>query len=150
MKKTLYILTFLITIPSLAQTYSGPEKDIQAILENVSTFSQNVMKGDYKAIAASYTTDGKIFPNNRDIMEGTAALESYWKPSEGWQTTYHKVTPKEIKVLGDEAYDYGYYEGTSKGPDRNESNWKGKYVITWKKVNGEWKIYLDIWNSIKE
>ena len=92
MKKTLYILTLLIAIPTLAQTYSGPKKDIQAILENVATFSQHVMKGDYKAIAASYTTNGKIFPNNRDIMEGTAALESYWKPSEGWQTTYHKVT----------------------------------------------------------
>ena len=24
---------------------------------------------------------------------------------------------------------------------------KGKYVVVWKPVNGEWKLYRDIWNS---
>ena len=61
---------------------------------------------------------------------------------------FHKITPKEIKVVGNEAYDYGYYEGTTLRANGSESNWKGKYVIIWKKVAGEWKIYLDIWNRI--
>ncbi|MEO0584930.1 MAG: nuclear transport factor 2 family protein [Bacteroidota bacterium] len=66
---------------------------------------------------------------------------------EGVAITYHKVTPEEIKIIGDEAYDYGYYEGKTKSAERGESSWGGKYVIIWRKVEGEWKIYLDIWNS---
>ena len=46
---------------------------------------------------------------------------------------------------------YGYYEGKSIGNDGNESSWKGKYVITWKEVEPDvWKMYLDIWNSVRD
>ena len=34
-----------------------------------------------------------------------------------------KVTPEEIKIIGNEAYDYGYYEGRSIGGDGKESSW---------------------------
>ena len=151
MKNTLLFLliSLLSTLSISAQNYIGKQKHIDKILKNVAMFSKHVMAGDYEAIAASYTTDGKIFPNNREIMEGTTALEKYWKPGEGWKTTYHKVTPQEIRIVKKTAYDYGYYEGESQGPDGKKSQWKGKYVIVWKKVKGEWKIYLDIWNSIK-
>jgi ketosteroid isomerase-like protein len=31
--------------------------------------------------------------------------------------------------------------------DGSESAWQGKNVMIWKKVDEEWKMYLDIWNS---
>lgn len=62
----------------------------------------------------------------------------------------HKISPQEIKIIGNEAYDYGYYEGTTRFSDGKEKSGKGKYVIVWKKVENEWKIYLDIWNRIAE
>ena len=100
-------------------------------------------------VVKMYTEDAKIFPSNREILEGKE-LSEYWNPStaSSWKTTYHKITPVELKVWGDEAYDYGYYEGTSSNGSES-SNWKGKYVIIWRKVDSEWKIYLDIWNAIK-
>jgi ketosteroid isomerase-like protein len=58
------------------------------------------------------------------------------------------ITPVEIKVNGDFAYDYGYYEGETLFTNGRSSRWIGKYVIVWKKENGKWKIYLDIWNSL--
>ncbi len=144
----LCLFSFLFAFNLSAQTYIGKQKDIDKILKNVAQFSKDVMAGDHEAIAASYTSDGKIFPNKKDILEGTAALEKYWKPGEGWKTTYHKVTPQEIRIVKKTAYDYGYYEGESQGPDGKKSQWKGKYVIVWKKVKKEWKIYLDIWNGM--
>ncbi|MEO0472859.1 MAG: DUF4440 domain-containing protein, partial [Bacteroidota bacterium] len=135
---------------SFAQTYTGDEAEIEKILANVAQFSKYVMAGDQESIAAAYTADGKIFPNTIDIIEGTEGLAKYWTRSEGYETTFHKITPREIKIIGDEAYDYGYYEGKSKGPDGVEKSWRGKYVIVWKKVADDWKIYLDIWNSIRD
>ena len=143
---TATILCFTTTI--FSQTYIGKKKEINKILKNVENFSKSVMAGDYQQIAAAYTADGKIFPTGRDVMEGTASLEKYWKPSEGWKTTYHKVTPTEIRIVKKTAYDYGYYEGESMSPEGEKSTWQGKYVIVWKKVGKEWKIYLDIWNRM--
>lgn len=119
------------------------------ILSNIKDFSISVMKSDYQSIGMAYTVDAKIFPNNMDILEGREAIIEYWTLPEGVQIKYHKITPEEIKVLDNEAYDYGYYEGTTRRSDGTEVSWKGKYVIIWRKIDQEWKMYLDIWNRIK-
>ncbi len=150
MKYSFFIAAiFLFSACTIPPKEVNVDAEKEIILKNVAAFSKHVMNGDAKAIAAAYTTDGKIFPENQDIMEGSQVLEKYWTPSPFYKTTYHKVTPSEIKILGNEAYDYGYYEGESlKLSDNTTSKWRGKYVIVWKKIEGDWKIYLDIWNSI--
>lgn len=150
MKNSTFLLLFLFfgCLSANAQTYTGKQKDIDKILKNVAQFSEFVMAGDHESIANCYTSDGKIFPNKKDIMEGTQALSDYWKPHEGYSISYHKVTPSEIHIVKKTAYDYGYYEGETLGPDGKKTQWKGKYVIVWKKVKKDWKIYLDIWNSL--
>lgn len=135
--------------PSKGQNYIGNAEDINAILSNIKSFSAFVMNSDYENIANSYTSDGKIFPNNKRIIAGKNDIKKYWTLPDGVKTSYHKITPSEIKIIGDEAYDYGYYEGATLRKNGTTSNWKGKYVIVWRKIDGEWKIYLDIWNSVK-
>lgn len=131
-----------------SQQFSGNQDDIDKILLNIDKFSSYVMESNYDKIAESYTNDGKIFPNKREIIEGRTLIKAYWELPEGVSIMHHKITPSEIKVLGNEAYDYGHYEGKTKRKDGQEVAWKGKYVIVWKKVENDWKIYLDIWNNI--
>jgi len=147
--KSILIPFFVLILSSnlSAQTYIGKEKDIQQILKNIANFSQFYMNGEHQKLADCYTTDGKIFPNNRDIMEGTKTLDQYWTVPEDVKVLHHKVTPSEIRIVKKTAYDYGYYEGKTQAPDGTVSSWGGKYVIVWKKVGKEWKIYLDIWNN---
>ena len=134
---------FLLTFCSYAfsQTYTGDPEEIQHILKNSKAFSSFVVASDYDKIANAYTADGKIFPGNRDIIEGREDIRAYWVLPEGMSVTYHKVTTEEVKIIGDEAYDYGYYEGKSKNAAGEESSWSGKYVIVWKKVDGNWLMY---------
>ena len=150
MKKFLTLSILFLYITSLsAQSYKGKQKDINTILKNIEEFSKNYMDGNAEAIANAYTKDGKIFPNNLDILSGTNDLKKYWTMPDGLKVKYHKITPVEIEVIKKTAYDYGYYEGETILKDGSSSKWKGKYMIVWKKVGKEWKIYLDIWNSIK-
>ncbi|MAD98080.1 MAG: DUF4440 domain-containing protein [Flavobacteriaceae bacterium] len=144
------VALFLLAFSSMgfAQNFSGDAKDIEQILGNIKSFSAHVMASNYQEIGNAYTEDAKIFPSNKDIIAGKQNIIKYWILPKGFRTKYHKITPQEIKVIGDEAYDYGYYEGTTARPNGSESNWKGKYVIIWKKVADDWKIYLDIWNPI--
>ncbi|MBT8236708.1 MAG: nuclear transport factor 2 family protein [Bacteroidia bacterium] len=150
MKALTFILFLFLSCTISSQNYLGDQEDIDMILSNIKDFSISVMSSDYQSIGMAYTVDAKIFPNNMEIIQGREAIIEYWRLPEGVQTKYHKITPEEIKILDKEAYDYGYYEGTTRRSDGSESSWKGKYVIIWRKINQEWKIYLDIWNRIKD
>ncbi|MFD1316470.1 YybH family protein [Namhaeicola litoreus] len=151
MTKNLIFYCFMIlSTPFYGQNFIGEKEEIDQILKNISKFSAHVVNSDHISIGKAYTSDAKIFPNNKDIILGTNDITNYWKKIDGSRTIAHKITPLEIKVIGNEAYDYGYYEGTTKTSDGKETSWKGKYVIVWKKVEKDWKIYLDIWNRIAE
>ena len=152
MKKLITIcLAMVLSMPMLtSQNYIGDQSEVDKILKLAKEFSTFVMASDYDAIVNCYTEDAKIFPSNSDIIEGKEGIRSYWVLPEGMKTTYHKLEPVEIKILGDEAYDYGYYEGTSLRPNGESSNWRGKYVVVWRKVDDSWKMYLDIWNGIAQ
>ncbi len=126
------------------------EQDLEAIKTQVTRFSALVMEGDFDGVGEMYSSEASIFPTNSDIIKGREEITAYWNAPGGGDISYHKVTPIEIKVWEDEAYDYGYYEGKSLDSLGTEIPWKGKYVIVWKKENDEWKIYLDIWNRIVE
>jgi ketosteroid isomerase-like protein len=77
----------------------------------------------------AYTPDAKIFPNGMDILQGSDAIRRYWTPPAERQsrTIYHHIMPEEIKILGDEAYDWGYYEGKTSNADGSETPWKGTF-----------------------
>ena len=146
-----YITTEIkVNVPVDDQIFN---KDFNLIKRNATLFSKALMESDYDAVVNAYTDDGKIFPNNQKILSGHEALRKYWTPPPGSKNriTYHKVTPEEVEIIGDTANDFGYYEGRSIGNDGNENSWKGKYVIVWKEVKPDvWKMYLDIWNSVRD
>jgi len=123
------------------------EDQIKAVAQS---FSTSYLKQDYEALARIYTKDAKIFPNNTSIIEGYEAIKKRWSGSSGYTPLEHQIIPEEIVVLGDTAHDYGYFQGKNKNDDGTEVSYKGKYVVVWRKTNGTWKMYLDIWNRIKE
>jgi ketosteroid isomerase-like protein len=143
-------ITLSILILALFTGIHAQGKEEEAIKAQAAKFSKYLVAGERDKVVGMYSADAKIFPSDLGILEGEE-LVNYWNPpgERAWKTTSHKLTPVEIKVWGNEAYDYGYYEGTSSNGE-SESNWRGKYVVIWLKENGEWKMYLDIWNRIKE
>ncbi len=146
-KNSLFLV--LLSLSFYAQEYSGKGEDINKILHNITNFSEAYKTAEYDKLTSFYSTDGKIFPVGTDIIVGHDAIKKRWILPKGATIISHKVTPKEIKIINDYAYDYGYYEGSS--TDKNGVYpFKGKYVIIWKKVESDWKIYLDIWNKIDE
>ncbi len=148
--KQILSLLFLILLYNQAfgQTYIGKEKHIKQILKNTEKFSEYVNTNNYKMIGESYTDDAKIFPQKGKILKGKHAILKYWTLPEGIKTIHHKITQHEITIVKNTAYDYGVYQGTTVKKDGSKNNWSGKYVIVWKRIKGQWKIYLDIWNNL--
>lgn len=149
-RSLLFPLLLMFSASAFAQQYQGPQEDIDQILKNTAAFSQAYMQADYQTLANSYTADAKILPPGADIIAGREAIKNRWQLPEGVRILHHKVSPQEIEVLGNTAYDMGYYEGKTQRADGSTVSWKGKYLIVWKKEAGDWKMYLDAWNRIND
>lgn len=128
---------------------SGNAADVDAILKNIDQFSKSYMDEDYEALARAYAPDARILPPSADIIRGRQAIKKRWQLPADVDVPLHKITPTEITINGNYAYDVGYYEGRSRKAGK-EYPFKGKYVIVWKKIEGQWKIYMDIWNSVSD
>ncbi|WP_422348837.1 YybH family protein [Flagellimonas sp.] len=122
----------------------------QQIREASKRFSKAYVAQDFDTMANSYTLDAKLMPLGTPIVEGREAIKSRWMLGRDTKILTHSMDASEIKVLGNYAYDYGHYQGTSQKGDDPVIHWKGKYVVVWKKEAGSWKMYLDIWNRLKD
>ena len=143
------LLFFICTCFNLqAQNFVDDTAEIQSILTKVDSFSSYYMSGNYEALANSYTEDGKIFPPGDTVISGTGAIQEKWIPPKIVKIRNHEVKPEEIIIIENTAYDWGYYSVTIEEGEEITRYFQGKYVIVWKKVEGDWKIYLDIWNRV--
>ena len=148
LKRLLPIFLLLLSVALPAQEYHGKAKDIKQILTNIESFSSHYVNGETEKLVACYTEDGKILPGNSDVRSGPEALRNWWAVREGVTILRHKITPLEIRITGKYAHDHGYYEGETMNAAGEKFPFKGKYVIVWQKVGKQWKIYLDMWNSL--
>lgn len=148
--KSLLKTTSILILLLFSISVSAQEKEIDQIKTKIAAFSEAYINANYDALANSYTTDARILPNGTRIIEGREAIKERWILPENTKILKHVVTPEEIKVIGEYAYDVGYYEGSTQTPNGEVSNWKGKYLIVWKKVDGDWLIHIDAWNRVNQ
>ncbi len=154
MKRTLLLL-------SMACTMLFACKHLEAVKENATgsvnldavkasiaagnkAFSEAWAKGDSNAIAACYTADACLLPANNNKICGTQALASFM--GQGYRMGFKSIQLSITEVLGSGDYvsEVGTYELKD---DAQKSMDKGKYMVLWKRDNGTWKMYRDIFNS---
>ena len=87
--------------------------------------------------------------------EGEAKAPPRWTPS-GRRPRYFKVPGftiswqalrTEVSAEGDVGVTSGSYKTQYKDADGKVHTDTGKYLCTWKKVNGQWLANHDMWNS---
>jgi ketosteroid isomerase-like protein len=91
-----------------------------------------------------YTKDARIFPPNADVASGRNAIASL-------VSQYLKFGIREFRDSITALYgnqENLIEEGTFfMGDGKGKTIDKGKYVEVWRKEDGEWKLYSDIFNS---
>lgn len=147
MKVSIIVVSlFVIGICLSLQTTISAEKaekideDIAAAAEK---FLAALNSGDAAGVAMMYAEEGKIMPPNSEIFTGREAIQAFWKvPIDMGAKAALKIV--ETEKHDDTAIDIGLYEISDANGQVLD---KGKYVTIWKKVEGEWKMHRDIWNS---
>jgi ketosteroid isomerase-like protein len=151
--KPLLLLILLLIL--LLQSYVALSTDYNAenlaISGQATAFSQAFVDGDIEKIMAIYSPDAKIIYGNNKIENDINAIRKYWTPNlkSSWKLKWHKTKTEELIIDNNIASDVGYYSGLSIHEDGRESKFGGTYLIVWRKIDGVWRIHLDMWNAIK-
>lgn len=103
---------------------------------------------DAAGLAPFYAPDAILMPPNQRAATGRDGIQRAWIEDFKLPNIDLRFEPRRIDVAasGDLASDIGTYQVSLDGPDGRISD-SGKYVAVWQKVNGEWKVLADIWNS---
>lgn len=135
------LFVFAMTFNGYAQT---PKNVTTEIVKANKSFMKAFNKADAKALASNYTSDGKLYPSNSDVIEGQAAIEGFWAAVMNSGIKKAELETVNAEAYGNFAVEEGRYKLYLEGDQLAD---QGKYIVTWKKQNSKWKLYQDIWNT---
>lgn len=107
-------------------------------------FMEAFTNGDMNAVALHYTENGRLFPANSDIIEGRQNIEAFWSGAPEMGIRKVKLETTTAEGYGNTAVEEGKYTLYTDGDVIID---EGKYIVTWKKVDGTWLMERDIWTT---
>jgi uncharacterized protein (TIGR02246 family) len=143
----LFLALLLLTAgPVSAADLKADEARIRAL---IGEWLEAVAAKDADRTAGFYAADGMMMPQGAPAAIGTGAIAKAWGGLYAMKDFSLIFTPSSITVAeaGDMAMDIGTYELSFTGEDGKKVADHGKYVVVWKKVDGDWKAAADIFNS---
>jgi ketosteroid isomerase-like protein len=126
-----------------AEVKADPEKEASNIRQQVSAFTEEFKRGDTFAMAARYSSDALVMPPNSQVIRNND-IASFWAGAMKMGIKNMRLDIQDVSGNGEWMIETGNYEMYG---DNNNALDKGKYVAVWKKENGTWKMYRDIWNT---
>ena len=110
-------------------------------------FGAAFSSGDSATAVAMYAPDAVLLPAGSPMIRGHDGIAAYWQAGVQ-QIGQLKLTTVSARPVGADAIvDIGTYSDQPKASGAPAES--GKYVVIWRKVGGDWKIAVDIWNSDK-
>lgn len=146
----LFGVSFFADIPKFGGVLAcGLNRDESQILLIDKAWSRAAENKDLESVIALYATDGSILPFNGPMATGTAAIREVWaslmsKP--GYSLTF-SPTKISVSASGDMAWEMGTFDLKLNDGGGISKSMPGKYVVTWKKVAGDWRAAADIFNT---
>lgn len=144
------------TVLALLVLFSGcatpPQVDIAAEVDAIRELDRQwqaaVDAKDVEAVISFYAPDAvKMEPN----APGIVGIEHFREAFEAWlplPNVSNEFGPDVIEVAasGDMAWDRGTYHFVMETPEGTVED-IGKYLMVWKKINGEWLVIAECGNS---
>jgi uncharacterized protein (TIGR02246 family) len=143
-KSAFFLMIALLLFLNCQPAQEDSTKIREAIVAANGNFMEAFSKGDAAGVAACYTTEGQLLPGNSDFITGTQAIQDFWQGVMNMGIKSAKLETIEVEGMGKTAYEVGEYQLFADGDQMAD---QGKYIVTWKQVEGKWKLHRDIWNT---
>jgi uncharacterized protein (TIGR02246 family) len=119
--------------------------DIRTEIERANEkFMETYRRGDAMGMAMLYTHDGMVLPPNGDFVEGREQIQSFWQGVMDMGIKSITLQIREVEQQADAAFEVSR---ATLSDEKGQALDQAKYIVIWKKENGEWKLHRDIFNS---
>jgi uncharacterized protein (TIGR02246 family) len=119
--------------------------DIRAEIRRANdTFEATFARGDAAGMATLYTKNGMLLPPGSEPVIGPDAIVGMWQAVMNLGAKNTKLETVEVEQLEDTAIERGQFLLNGEGGQLID---RGKYMVIWKRVDGQWKLHQDIWNT---
>jgi uncharacterized protein (TIGR02246 family) len=106
-------------------------------------FEEAARKRDNDRIAGLYTADAIVMPPDAPFVKGREKIKQFWGSAiQQMGVKDVKLNTVDLELVGDTAYEVGEAVLTLQS-----GGVTAKYVVVWKKVDGQWRLHRDIWNT---
>ena len=120
--------------------------DEAAVRAASAAWSQSATAKDLDKAVSFYADDALILPDRAPALKGNESIRKNWAPllvlpgpGLSWQTD-----SLDIARSGDLAYETGAYNFVTTDKKGKSTDYKGKYLVIWKKQSdGSWKVAVD-------
>lgn len=147
----LFLVVFLLQVKIVfAQDNPNLKSEIQDLNNKMADAVKNQ---NTSAIMDFYADDAISLPSYQPMIKGKDAIRQQNEKDmkEGSTLTDMKLNTDQVFGSGDMVYEVGTYNVTFKmagtSSDQSTMNDNGKYLTVWQKVNGQWKVKAEIWNT---
>lgn len=137
-------IAFIAVIAASTQSCQQAPKDLTEEIQKASDhFSETFKSGDADAMADLYTANGVLYPPDSPPVRGSENIKAFW------QAIFDAgITDAKLKTITADGYgNHAIEEGEVTIFVGDQMVGKEKYLVVWHKVNNEWKLHQDMFNS---
>lgn len=99
------------------------------------------------ALDEIYTENARILPPGAPMISGREAIKQFWASLiDAQNATYAVLSSIDVMPAADGVVEIGEATLTFEAPGQPPVQVEVKYVVYWRKENGNWKWHVDIWN----
>jgi ketosteroid isomerase-like protein len=142
MHRWVYVFGLGAMLSGACGTAVNVEQERMALLQRDREWSQAA--SDIDKFMSYLAPDASVYQTGAPVVKGTDAIRAMHASMlamPGFSIQWAPVTA-EVSSAGDVAYTTGGYDAKMGGVSE-----KGKYVTTWRKIGGAWKVTTDIFNA---
>jgi ketosteroid isomerase-like protein len=147
------LLAFLPALPAaqiveMVRSVELFDHSAEHVEEREESWRQAINRGDVAAIVALYAPDAQILPPGAAAVVGPEAIRQFFQRLLSLPELSIEVTNEstEVAAAGDLAYSRGRFRMSwGKREERLED--RGKYLVVWRRIDGEWRAQVDAFNS---
>jgi len=140
----------LLLVLGSSLSFAKNSADEQAIRALDTAWSQAAQARNLDKTVSYYADDASMLPPNMPIAAGKDAIRAVWSQLLAMPGVI-TFAPSKVVVAksGDLAYEVGAFQITVNDAQGKPAISTGKFVVTWQKRSGQWKVVADIFNDDK-
>jgi len=146
--RDLRLLPVFFFLAACATASPQPANDAEGAIASMNRdFMAAVAAGNVDGMMTIYAPDAVLMPPNAPPQNGVDAIRKFWSGFLTNGSVSLALHDDRVVQSCDQAAEIGHYEVTITAKGGAPIQDTGKFMLTWKRTNGQWRAIADMFSS---